>query len=129
MTPQPATGTSRDATGAQLRALLQAGDVDAALQAGLMDYPAMHDDDAPVRAMQDQLRMAWEARARHRAREARLARRSAERAARRVQGGNAPAVAGDGAKAPVAAPVPGLPPAAAAALARARARASGRTDG
>ncbi|MBO9717809.1 MAG: hypothetical protein J7507_13620 [Pseudoxanthomonas sp.] len=125
----PDTGSSRDATGARLRALLQAGDIDAALQAGLMDYAASHEaDDAPIRAMQDQLRTAWDARNRYRAREARLARRAAERAARRTSAVNPPAAPAHGTKqAAVAAPA--LPAAAVAALARARARASGRTGG
>ena len=130
MTLPTDSGPSGDAIGARLRALLQAGDVDAALQAGLMDYPATHDaGDAPIRAMQEQLRTAWDARARYRSREARLARRDAERAARRMSGAEVPVVADQETRAPVATTTPGLPAAAAAALARARARASGRTDG
>ena len=61
---------------AQLLALLRDGDVDAALEAGLMAYPAApaDPDDAPLLAAQARLRSAWEARERHRARAARLAR-------------------------------------------------------
>ncbi|UWX04466.1 hypothetical protein H1235_05660 [Pseudoxanthomonas sp. NC8] len=130
MTRRADTGIPRDALGARLRALLQSGDVDAALQAGLMDYVATHDaDDAPIRAIQEQLRTAQDARARYRSREARLSRRAAERAARRAPRAEASIVPGPEAEAPVAASVPGLPAAAAAALARARARPrDGRTD-
>lgn len=98
----------------QLLALLQAGDVDAALQAGLMEFPASPADagDAPLVAAQARLRTAWQARERHRMRAARLQRIAAEREARRQ------------AAAPAAASGPALPPAAAAALARARARAA-----
>jgi len=101
----------------RLLQLLEAGDLDGAIDAGLMDHPARGDDpaDAPLLAAQRRLREAWAARDRHRARNARLAHIAAEREARR-----APAHAPAGA--------PALPPAAAAALARARARAAGRSS-
>ncbi|GAB3061001.1 hypothetical protein [Stenotrophomonas tumulicola] len=102
---------------AVLWARLQAGDVDGALQAGLMDYTptpadglAGPDQHAMLQA-QARLRRAWEARERYRARAVRLARRDAERDARR-----APAPAPD--------QKPALPSAAAAILARAKARAA-----
>src|SRR5690606_19307831 len=101
----------------RLLALLADGDVDAALQAGLMDYPAdpADDADAPLRREQARLRTAWAARDRYRARQQRLARIAA---ARDTQGRARPAPAAGAAPA-----APPLPPAAAAALARARARA------
>ena len=95
-------------------------DLDAALDAGLMDYAPQPGDaaldprhpDLPQRLAQAQqrLRTAWAARARYRARAVRLARRAAEREARR-----APPPAPDR--------KPALPPAAAAILARAQAKA------
>jgi len=92
-------------------------DIDAALDAGLMDYVAQPGDAALdprlPRLLQDaqqRLRDAWAARTRHRARAVRLARRAAEREARR-----APPPAPDR--------KPALPPAAAAILARAKAKA------
>jgi hypothetical protein len=42
MTRPTDTGPTRAHTGARLRALLQAGDIDAALQAGLRDYAPSH---------------------------------------------------------------------------------------
>jgi len=110
-----ATAAAPDA--AQLVALLRSDDLDAAIDAGLM---AFVDDgtqalDAAARTLlvetQQRLRAAWDARERYRAREARLARRKAERNARRTL------------QPPAAAPKPALPTAAAAALARAKARA------
>ncbi|WP_028915381.1 MULTISPECIES: hypothetical protein [Pseudoxanthomonas] len=108
---------ARQAQRARLLALLADGDLDAALQAGLMDYPASPAaaEDAPLLAAQQRLRTAWAARERHRARAARLERIAAEREARR----RAAAVPAD-----APASNPALPPAAAAALARARARAA-----
>ena len=108
---------------ARLLALLQAGDTDAALQAGLMDYPASAatPEDAQLLAAQQRLGSAWEARQRHRERTARLARIASEREARRRPAGGAAVTSG----AATPAPSPALPPAAAAALARARARAAG----
>jgi hypothetical protein len=101
--------------GAHLVALILDDELDAALEAGLMEFvddPAL----APaarglILAMQRRLREAWDARERYRARGARLARRKAVRDGRR---GAAPVAA---------AGKPALPPAAAAALARAKARA------
>lgn len=117
-TPGPDAAPSPAAAGpdaGHLAALILADDLDAALQAGLMEFvgepalaPATRD---LILATQRRLREAWEARERYRAREARLARRRAARDARRS---------------PAAAAVPGkpaLPAAAAAALARAKARA------
>lgn len=103
-------------------ARLQAGDLDGALQAGLMAYrPGAADSSllaghpelpARLEQAQRQLQQAWAARERHRARAVRLARRDAERDARR-----APPPAPD--------QKPALPAAAAAILARAKARAAG----
>ncbi len=111
--PDPGLAAQRT----RLLALLAQGDLDAALLAGLMEFPALpgRDGDAPLVAAQARLRTAWEARARHQARAQRLARIAAVREARRR------------ATTPGAAPGPALPPAAAAALARARARAAGRS--
>jgi len=110
-------------TPARLLRLVLADDLDAALAAGLMDYvPGPGDDavlpghpDLPARLLQaqQQLQRAWAARARYRARAQRLARRAAEREARRAP----PAAAAER--------KPALPPAAAAILARAKARAAG----
>lgn len=93
-------------------------DLDAAVRAGLMDYTASPGDTAlsPAQSQQlldaqQHLRTAWAARERYRARDARLARRAAEREARR-------------APPPVADSKPALPSAAAAILARAKARAA-----
>ncbi|HYG05189.1 MAG TPA: hypothetical protein VD865_02120 [Stenotrophomonas sp.] len=109
---------------AMLRSLL-ADDVDRAIELGLMDYapqpgdalldPAHPDLPQLLLAAQLRLRTAWDARERYRQRSARLARRAAERDARR-----APAPLPDKPAAPA------LPPAAAAILARAKARAAGR---
>lgn len=101
----------------RLVALLREGDIDAAIEAGLMAFvdDGRCDLDAATRELladaQRRLRIAWGARERHRARAARLARRQAERDARRAKP-----------PAQVAAK-PALPAAAAAALARARTRA------
>jgi hypothetical protein len=101
---------------AQVLAALRDGDLDAAIETGLMqlDAQAMAEDErAPVQAAQDRLRAAWDARERYRARNARLARLAAERDARRAQQDPRSAK-------------PALPAAAAAALARALAKASQR---
>jgi len=103
--------------------LLQQGDLDAAIDAGLMDWTAHPDDGlekgeyALLLQTRDRLHTAWSARARFRARQARLERREHERRERRtVQAAHPPA--------PSATPSPPVLPAAAAAiLARARARA------
>lgn len=108
---------------ARLIRLLDADDVDAAIDAGLMQYvpcPACDSydaqaarDSARIRATQRRLTDAWAARDRYRARNARLQRREAERAARRAPARNTDTK------------IPSLPPAAAAALARAKAKAAG----
>lgn len=106
----------------RLAALLEADDVDVAIEAGLMEFVPCTDCDAragtarhqpteTIFAFQEKLRLAWAARERFRAREARLARRAAERDAARTSAARQPAA---------------LPPAAAAALARAKAKAAGR---
>src|SRR5690606_12689597 len=75
---------------AQLLALLADGDLDAALDAGLiaLDVEAAAGLDHAARALlaqaQQRLRTAWAARERYRARTARLARRAARREARRT---------------------------------------------
>lgn len=106
----------------QLLQQVLADNLDAALEAGLMDYvPAPGDErllpdhpDLPARllAAQQQLRRAWDARDRYRQRAVRLARRAAERDAR-----SAP---------PAPDLKPALPAAAAAILARAKAKAAGK---
>ncbi len=100
---------------ARLAALLATDDVNAALDAGLMDFIPCPGCDAAAAARIDaakqKLADAWAARARYRVRNARLARVAAEREARR-----APVVVEK---------KPTLPPAAAAALARAKAKAAG----
>ena len=95
-------------------------DIDAALDAGLMDYVPQPDDAALdprlpqlLQDTQKRLHDAWAARERHRARAVRLQRRAAEREARR-------------APPPTADSKPALPSAAAAILARAKARAAGK---
>jgi len=111
----------------QLLACVLEEDLDAAIALGLMDYApspadAMLDPrfpDLPTRLMQAQsrLRTAWQARERYRQRNARLARRAAERDARRAP------------PPPDRPAAPALPAAAAAILARAKAKAAGRSDG
>lgn len=103
--------------GIRLLQLLQEDDVDAAIEAGLMRYvpcpvctPSLA---AELIETQRKLSLAWAARDRHQARAVRLARRVAEREAKRA----------------AAMPVESrsvLPPAAAAILARAKARAAER---
>lgn len=116
--------TSADASDAgpdpqRLLVLLRDGDLDAAIEAGLMRFRRADvaaaigaDDAATILAAQQRLQIAWQARERHRARDARLARIAQQRAARRTP--------------PPAATTsrPPLPAAAATALARARARAA-----
>lgn len=100
----------------ELAALLAADNLDAAIEAGLMDWQAGTGDDtaavALVTAAQQRCRSAWAARERYRARAVRLRRIAAERDARRTP---PPAAAG--------APAP-LPSSVAAILARAKARAA-----
>ena len=102
--------------GSRLLGLLQSDDVDAAIEAGLMHYVPCPACDlalaAELSGTQQKLSRAWAARDRYLARNARLARRVAEREAKR-----APVFAER--KSP-------LPPAAAAILARAKARAAER---
>ena len=100
----------------QLLDFVLADDIDAALDAGLMDYLPQPGDDALepnlpqlLQDAQQRLRDAWAARERHRARAVRLTRRAAEREARR-------------APPPAVNVKPPLPPAAAAILARAKAK-------
>ncbi len=114
---------SRDALALRLLELLDADNLDGAIEAGLAGFDAEAcqslpaADRARLAAARDRLLAAWAARERHLARNARLARKSAELRARR-EARSAPA-AGAGRSA--------LPPAAAAALARARQRAGGGT--
>ena len=95
-------------------AALGDGDLDAAIERGLLDArPCPHCDSdcaSTLIAARDARLRALAARERFRAREARLARRAAERDAARNTAAKQPAA---------------LPPAAAAALARAKARAAG----
>ena len=100
----------------QLLDFVLADDIDAALDAGLMDYLPQPGDDALepnlpqlLQDAQQRLRDAWAARERHRARTVRRTRRAAEREARR-------------APPPAVNVKPPLPPAAAAILARAKAK-------
>jgi Na+-translocating ferredoxin:NAD+ oxidoreductase RnfC subunit len=103
--------------------LLHSGDLDAAIEAGLMRFlpcPACQRQDpgytvlcAPILQAQQRLRRAWAARDRYRARQARLARQAAQREARRT-----PAPAGKSNAM--------LPASAAAILARAKAKAAER---
>lgn len=99
-----------------LLALIRADHIDAALRTGLMEFVPCTDCDplaqAEVLAVQQRLRTAWAARERYRARNARLARRTAERETRRLPS--------------VTEKHSALPPAAAAILARAKARAAER---
>jgi hypothetical protein len=102
--------------GIRLLQLLQEDDVDAAIEAGFIHYVPCPACDPALAAelieTQQKLSMAWAARDRYLARNARLARRAAERDARL-----GPAIPEK--KSP-------LPPAAAAILARAKARAAER---
>ena len=98
-----------------------AGDLDAAIETGLMEFqPCACAGDATAAVMQAQqrLRKAWAARERYRQRQARLARRAAEREARRVK------VSDVADNVPTARPA--LPTSAAAILARAKAKAAER---
>ena len=101
--------------GIRLLDLLQEDDVDAAIETGLMRYVPCPDCDPGLAAKlidaQQALSRAWAARDRYQARNARLARRTAERDARRVP--------------VIAERKSALPPAAAAILARAKAKAAG----
>ena len=96
-------------------AALRDDDIDAAIERGLLDAVPCPDCNADCAsqliAARDARLRALAARERFRAREARLARRAAERDAARTNAARQPAA---------------LPPAAAAALARAKAKAAGR---
>jgi hypothetical protein len=105
-----------------LRAQLMAGDLDAAIDTGLMAFQpcaCAGDAGAVVLQAQQRLRTAWDARERYRQRQARLARRAAEREARRLKVSDV----ADNAQAAR----PALPTGAAAILARAKAKAAERT--
>ncbi len=112
-----------DARVHEVVAALQRGDVDAALESGLMEFTGNDLDQAGVSsdererilAAMAKLRFAWDARERYRARQQRLDERTHKREARRTQ-----APTGDGAAKPA------LPTAAANALAKALARAKGK---
>jgi len=101
--------------------LVQQGALDAAIEAGLMAWTPQMDEGleqaecALLAQTCARLRMAWAARERFRARQARLERRERERRERR-----AAIIAPPASAAPAS---PALPAAAAAILARARARA------
>lgn len=103
--------------GLRLAALIDRDEVDAAIDTGLMDFAPCPACDPAVASIilgaQRRLAFAWAARDRYRAREARLQRIAAERAARR-------------APPPQAAKPSALPPTAAAILERAKAKAAQR---
>ena len=104
-----------------LRAHLVADDIDAAIAAGLMAFQpcaCAGDDAVPVMQAQQRLRIAWDARERYRQRQVRLARRAAEREARRLKVAEATGA--------TETPRPALPTGAAAILARAKAKAAER---
>ena len=89
MTPTDSASTSHDCTDAMgLSRLLDADDVDAALEAGLMAFTPCPSCDAhstaKVLESQQRLAKAWAARDRYLARTARLARLAAARDARRT---------------------------------------------
>ncbi|MCW0402524.1 hypothetical protein [Xanthomonas sacchari] len=120
------------ATPLQLLRWILDDDLDAAIDGGLMDYRGTDPEDdrldpahpqlrAQVLAAQQRLRDAWAARARYRARSARLERRANARQARRA------ATTAIASTSTTAAPsAPALPAAAAAILARAKAKAAQR---
>lgn len=123
-TPCPACGCDTGAAAAMhvVQAALAVDDLDRALDAGLLDC-ALCDGcgdtcTAALLAARKSRETALAARERHRAHNARLARRAAERDARRARADD---TAG-------AAKSPALPPAAAAALARAKAKVSARKN-
>ncbi|MCW0452159.1 hypothetical protein [Xanthomonas sacchari] len=120
------------ATPLQLLRWILDDDLDAAIDGGLMDYRGTDPEDdrldpahprlrAQVLAAQQRLRDAWAARARYRARSARLERRANARQARREA---ATSIASTSTTATPSAPA--LPAAAAAILARAKAKAAQR---
>ncbi|WP_103075369.1 hypothetical protein [Solilutibacter silvestris] len=106
-------------------AALDAGDVDAALESGLMELACADCLDRAKVELGDRerilvaavkLRFAWDARERYRARQHRLAERARRRDARRAQASSPD----------VSSSTPALPTAAANALAKALARAKGQ---
>ena len=120
MKPLPACldcGCTNDSPSHAVLAELRDDDVDAAIDLGLLDIapcPGCRGNcNALLLHARDERRSALAARERHLVRNARLARRAAERDARRV-----PPVTATTTTAPA------LPPAAAAALARAKAKAA-----
>lgn len=132
---------------AALLRLVRDNHIDAAIDAGLMHYqpsPADPGIDAEgtalLSATRHRLQAAWDARERHRARATRLARRDAEREARRASPAP-PSTAAPASHAPAlspatpspqvrpAAPASSLPTGAAAILARAKAKAAARGAG
>jgi hypothetical protein len=127
-TPCPVCPCSSDAPAHTIAGALATDDLDRALALGLLEASACPNCSQACREglelARDERLAALAARERYRARQARLARRAAERAARRG-GGIAAADGPDAAEAPAAA-AGALPPAAAAALARALARAAGK---
>lgn len=140
---------------AALLRLVRDDRIDAAIEAGLMHYqPSLADPGidaegaALLSATQHRLQTAWDARERHRARASRLARRDAEREARRapptrpattppagpVPHAPAPSPATPSPATPppqaqATPPVSSLPTGAAAILARAKAKAAARGAG
>lgn len=107
-------------------AALRVENVDAAIEAGLLDATnacpgCSADCTTMIEAARTERLVALAARERYRAREARLQRRAQERAARRTAPAAPPTATPEGAPSR-----PALPPAAAAALARAKARAATR---
>lgn len=124
--PCPICRCDSDAPAHAIAGALAIDDLDRALALGLLDAGACPHCSEACRGRFEQARderlAALAARERYRARQARLARRAAERAARRG-GGIATADGTDATDTPAPA-VGALPPAVAAALARALARAA-----
>lgn len=125
-TPCPACGCDRvEGAAAHIVAGALAGDdLDLAIESGLLSCDQCDGCTDACAAMllaaRDARQRAFAARARFRAREARLQRRAAERASTRAIPAPSPATA------EAAGFQPALPSAAAAALARAKAKAAGR---
>lgn len=127
MSRKPDASTQEDPTATslplKLACLLDQDDLDGAIEAGLMDYlpdpahdqldPAQPDLSTRLADAHRKILAAWAARDRYRARQQRLALRSAEREARRTP----PATSG----------APALPPTVANILARAKAKAAERS--
>jgi hypothetical protein len=125
-TPCPVCPCSSDAPAHAIAGALAIDDLDRALALGLLEGGACPHCSQACRDRLEQARharlAALAARERYRARQSRLARRAAERAA--LRGGSIAAAGGaDATEAPASA-AGALPPAAAAALARALARAA-----